>query len=79
MRASIREKLEAMASQDVSPHEAAIARAKLAEMGGGHREPPRTRVASPAGDGWQFGSWSFAGNTTSTSGSYVHITWGPTA
>lgn len=59
---TLREKLEAMAPQDVSPHEAAIAQAKLAEMGGGHREPPRTSVAAPSGGWGPIRSW-----TTSTS------------
>jgi hypothetical protein len=41
--------LRAMADQDVSPHEAEIARAKLLEMGAGDREPPQRPPAAPGG------------------------------
>lgn len=80
---TLREKLEAMASQDVSPHEAAIAQAKLAEMGGGHREPPRTIVAAPAPEPSRYSRYS---TTTTTGGSFsgnfsgnFRVTFGPTS
>lgn len=81
---TLREKLHAMASQDVSPHEAAIAAAKLADMGAGDREPPRTRVAAPFGgtpeEPWPGFTvlrqpWSFTTNTSSSSG-HLNITFG---
>ena len=53
---TLREKLAAMASQDVSPNEAAIAKAKLQEMGADDREPPRRPPDDPrystATTGW---------------------------
>lgn len=69
---TLREKLEAMASQDASPHEAAIAQAMLADMGAGDREPPRTAVGAP-GASWD---WTWAtGTTTATASGNVYVTW----
>lgn len=63
--------LRAMADQDVSPNEAEIARAKLAAMGAGDREPPRRPPAAPA-PGWQWDESStinvrFSGGASSAS------------
>lgn len=76
---TLREKLEAMAAQDSSPHEAAIAQAKLADMGSGHREPPRVRLSAPSGgtpgDPWPgFRVVRHVGYTTSTSSGSWTIT-----
>lgn len=68
---TLREKLAAMAAQDVSPHEAEIARAKLATMGDDPPPPrPPTRNAAPAGDS---GRWYQSCTTSSTAGgAYFH-------
>lgn len=44
-----REKLEAMANQTDSPHEAAVAREKLQKMGADTKPPPNKKTAPPRG------------------------------
>jgi hypothetical protein len=54
---TLREKLAAMAQADESPHEAAIARAKLAEMGESPPPPRRPTTTGPAAADWFGCQW----------------------
>jgi hypothetical protein len=80
------EKLQAMAADDSSPHEAAIARERLATLGAPASPPPPrppTRnagaVPEPFGEAWNgpnpFGSsWSQTSTTTTTTGGWtIHM------
>lgn len=69
---SLAEKLQAMAEADESPHEAAIAKAKLDEMGNRGRIPPRRPPAAPAPEGaWDWDEPAVAAsNTTNASVSF---------
>ena len=71
-RRTLAEKLRAMAEQDVSPNEAAIARAKLEAMGASPPPPRRPAPpAAPAPEPFSSGVW-FNGETTSTT--WLHNT-----
>lgn len=76
MRPELRRKLEAMAAAEESPHEAAIARAKLEALGSGSRVPPRRPPAAPAGpapDPFAWSSWTTTSSGTTLTGSFVRI------
>lgn len=71
---TLREKLQAMADQDVSPNEAEIARAKLDAMGAAPPLPPQRppAVGAPM-PGWM--GWSFTSTTTSATTNAASGTW----
>jgi len=57
------DKLMAMALQEDSPEEAAVAQAKLAEMGQWPPPPPPpTAVGAPGGSGWRFDATTTTAN-----------------